>query len=299
MSVVVDADLHLEVQRASGDPVHLHVRGRDNRLRRRGRRPGRVRRQPGRPRSCATSPRTSHAAGWSSTSCTTASGSCAWVRCPRRGGSGRLTGSRRIRLGSLRGALTSARARSRRTEPVLPAQSLVPPAAVWPLAPTFQRRVRRRPGTTHDPHRGGGARLVLVREAVWPGERQPIFWLTEGLTIGSDPGCDVVLPGLAPLHARLVHDDADEWVVSAVDGVTRVHGAPVGAAVLRTGARVDLGPHHLVYTRDEQRRPRPPARRSHRRRAGSPAAAAEPARPARPAGARPGGGPAALSPTAA
>lgn len=250
MSVVVDADLHLEVQRASGDPVHLHVRGRDNvfvvevddpaafagsqdapfvrdlaeDLARRGMVVDVV--HDGERLVCLGAV----SAPW-------------WQR--------RLTGSRRIRLGSLRGALTSARARSRRTEPVLPAQSLVPPAAVWPLAPTFQRRVRRRPGTTHDPHRGGGARLVLVREAVWPGERQPIFWLTEGLTIGSDPGCDVVLPGLAPLHARLVHDDADEWVVSAVDGVTRVHGAPVGAAVLRTGARVDLGPHHLVYTRDE------------------------------------------------
>jgi hypothetical protein len=92
---------------------------------------------------------------------------------------------------------------------------------------------------------------VLVKEAVWPGERQPVYWLTEGMTIGSDPGCDVVLPGLEAVHARVVHDDADEWVVSAVDGVTRVHGAAVGSAVLRTGARVDLGPHHLVYSRDE------------------------------------------------
>ncbi|MCY7396951.1 MAG: FHA domain-containing protein [Nocardioides sp.] len=163
----------------------------------------------------------------------------------------RLTGSRRIRLGSLRGALTSARSRARATPPVLPDLELVPPPTLWPPAPTFLRRVRRRITTTHDPARGGGPRLVLVRSAVWPGERQPVFWLVDQVVIGSDPGCDVVLPRLAPRHAVVTHDADDEFVVAAVQGVVRVHGAPVDRSVLRTGARLELGEHQLVFTREE------------------------------------------------
>jgi hypothetical protein len=48
-----------------------------------------------------------------------------------------------------------------------------------------------------------------------------------------------------------VHDDEDEYVVVAVDGPVRVHGAPVTRQVLRTGARVDLGGRSLVFRREE------------------------------------------------
>ena len=163
----------------------------------------------------------------------------------------RFTGTRRIRLGSLRGALTSARSRLRAGDPVLPDSGLTPPGTLWPILPTMVRRPRRRPTTTHDPARGGAPRLVLAKEAVSPGERTPIFWLHDEMTIGSDPSNDVVLPGLEPRHARIVHDDADEWVVVAVAGVTRVHGAPVVRQILRTGARVELGGHRLAYVREE------------------------------------------------
>jgi len=163
----------------------------------------------------------------------------------------RVTGTRRIRLGSLRGAWTSARARARGTEAALPGPNLLPPGTVLPLFPTMSRLARRAVGTTHDPARGGGARLVPVVEAVGAGERQPNFWLTHGMLIGSDPGCDLVLPGLEPVHARIVHDERDEWVIKAVEGVTRVHGAPVVAQILRTGTRVELGTHRLAYFREE------------------------------------------------
>ncbi|MGB0102247.1 MAG: hypothetical protein WBP61_18355, partial [Nocardioides sp.] len=117
--------------------------------------------------------------------------------------------------------------------------------------PTFQRRSRRRVTTTHDPARGGSPRLVLVKEDVWAGERQPIYWLGEHTTIGSDPGADIRLPGIEPWHAVIDHDARDEFVLTATAGVTRVHGAPVGQQVLRTGTRVEVGKHRLAFRREE------------------------------------------------
>lgn len=165
----------------------------------------------------------------------------------------RVTGSRHIRLGSLRGAWTAARSRARGGAPVLPDASLLPPTTLWPVAPTFARRDRRRVTTTHDPARGGAPRLVLEKEHLWAGERQPVFWLGEHTTtIGSGQACDVRLEGLADLHAVVVHDDDDEFVVEAVEGPIRVHGASVaGRQVLRTGARVEVGPHVLAFFREE------------------------------------------------
>jgi hypothetical protein len=164
----------------------------------------------------------------------------------------RGTGSRHIRLGSLRGAWTAARSRATRTEAVLPEAGLAPPGTPWPPAPTFARRVRRPVGPTHDPARGGSPRLVLAKQDAWAGERQPIFWLRDGdTTIGSASTCDIVLPGLDPLHATVRHDERDEYVLSSPTALTRVHGARVREQVLRTGARVDLGRWQLVYTREE------------------------------------------------
>lgn len=163
----------------------------------------------------------------------------------------RLTGSRRIRLGSVRGAWTAARARTRSTTPVLPSIALMPPPTLWPPLPTFMRRVRRRPTTTHDPARGGAPKLVLVRNDVWEGERQPVFWLGDSTLIGSDPACGIVLPGLSPRHALVTHDAEDEYVVAALEGTTRVHGKAVDRSVLRTGTRLEVGEHQLVFTRDE------------------------------------------------
>ncbi len=162
----------------------------------------------------------------------------------------RVTRSKRIRLGSLRGAWTSARARAQGLDPVLPDAGLLPPTTLSPVFPTFGRRARR-VTTTHDPSRGGSPRLVLVKEDVWVGERQPVYWLGRETVIGSDGACDVVLPGLAPRHAVVRHDEDDELVVQAVDGPTRVHGGLVERQVLRTGSRVTVGDHRLVYYREE------------------------------------------------
>ena len=124
---------------------------------------------------------------------------------------------------------------------------------MMPLVPTFARYPRRPVTTTHTPSGAGSPRLVLEKGDIWESERQPVFWLGgERTTIGSDPSCDIVLPGLADLHAVVVHDAADEYVVQGGGPGTRVHGALVESPqVLRTGARVDVGAHSLAFFREE------------------------------------------------
>jgi hypothetical protein len=107
--------------------------------------------------------------------------------------------------------------------------------------------------TTHTEDGAGHPRLVLKKEDVWEGEGQPEFPIVRSLMlIGSDSACDIVLPGLEPLHAVVLHEDDDEYVLSNCGPETRVHGAVVDDSVmLRTGARIDIGPHSLAFCRDE------------------------------------------------
>jgi hypothetical protein len=165
----------------------------------------------------------------------------------------RATGSRRIRIGSWRGAWTSLRSRAAGQGAVLPGPESLPPPTMLPLTPTFARHPRRRVTTTHTPHGAGSPRLVLKKEDMWDGERQPVFWLGDPFTtIGSSSFCDVVLPGIEPLHAVVVHDDLDEYLIENCGPETRVHGRVVeDSTTLRTGARIDLGPHSLSYFREE------------------------------------------------
>lgn len=167
-----------------------------------------------------------------------------------------LTRSRNLRIVSLKGALVGAGGRLRRSaQTVLPTGALVPPATMLPIAPTLGR-TRRPATTTHDPRRGGNPRLVLaVGNARLPEDRRILFPLRRDLTtIGSDESCDIRLEGLAPVHAVVVHDDADELVIvdRSPDRSTCVNGVPVGTGrVLRTGARVAVGAWTFAYRRAE------------------------------------------------
>ncbi len=165
----------------------------------------------------------------------------------------RVTGSRHIRLAGLGGAWTALRSRSRSTDPLLPAAALVPPPTMLPIVPTLQRRPRRVVTTTHDPTRGGAARLVMASASgLWTGAQPRVLWLNDDVTtLGSDPTCDIVLPGLAGLHARIRHSEDDEFVLEALGPDVRVHGALMGKGLLRTGARVELGTWRLAYYREE------------------------------------------------
>ena len=156
-----------------------------------------------------------------------------------------VTGSRHIRIERGAGLWSLARGRARATAGALPSATLLPPGTLWPVAPTLGRR-RRRVTTTHDPDGGGNPRLVVA----WG----PVFALRrEVTTIGSDPECDIRLPGLEARHAEVRHDTRDEFVLVRVgaEGSTVVNGRPVDTAVLRTASRVQLGGVTLSFFREE------------------------------------------------
>ena len=72
-------------------------------------------------------------------------------------------------------------------------------------------------------------------------------------TIGSDASCDIRLPMLDPFEAEVRHDAADEFVVVRLGrpGTTRVNGAPVDSALLRTASRLDIGNYTMSFYREE------------------------------------------------
>jgi len=165
----------------------------------------------------------------------------------------RATGSRRIKVGSWRGAWTSLRSRSEHRAAVLPSSESLPPPTMLPVAPTFSPRAHRRPTTTDNRHGTGSPRLVLEKQDLWPGEGQAVYWLEKDeTTIGSDGSCDIVLPGLEATQAVVRHTAHDEYVLASVGPDARVHGAVVAEPVtLRTGARIDVGEHALAFAREE------------------------------------------------
>jgi len=204
----------------------------------------------------------------------------------------RLTGSRHIRVE--RGAGLWSLVRGRAQAPAggaLPTAELAPPTTPFPLTPTFRRRARPPITTTHDPRRSGAPRLIMAAAAhPLPGDRQEVFRLRGDVTtIGSDAACDIRLAGLDAFEAEVRHDDADQFVVLRLGrpGATRVNGAPVDMALLRTASRLDIGDWSLSFYREEYadhgrpyggrvggeighqrrqpaRRPRPPHSEQHR-----------------------------------
>ena len=161
-----------------------------------------------------------------------------------------LTRSPHIRLGSL-SALTpmvkSVRASGKSETP-----NLLPPPTPFPLVPTVNRKIRRRVTTTHHTPGSGRARLIFVQDsATWNGQVPREFNLGPvSTTIGSGADVDLVLPGLEAVHAEVVHNDADEYVLiphGPVSGSVN----PTEPSVLRTGARIQLGQWCLAYFREE------------------------------------------------
>lgn len=167
----------------------------------------------------------------------------------------RVTRSRHMRVPSVQGLLAGVRGRTRRDAgSLLPTSRLVPPSTLLPLVPTFRRAPLAPVTTTHDPAHGGRPRLVLAPGTEPSLEGRRSFRLRGAITtIGSGEDCDIRLAGLAGRHAQVWHDSDDEFVLLAGKHgeVVRVHGQPVVRQMLRTGARIDLGPHVLTFARDE------------------------------------------------
>ena len=163
-----------------------------------------------------------------------------------------FTGSRHVAVRDRRAALRMLR-RSGEAGPSL--ADLTPPGTPWPPVPVVPTGRRRRVTTTHDPLGRGDPRLVYyLPPGPEQGSPRQTAYLHRGTTtIGSDPGSDVVVPGLAARHAEVRRDPAvDEYLVHAVDGEVSVAGAVVGqGVVLRTGATVTCGDQRFVYVREE------------------------------------------------
>ncbi|UKA72023.1 FHA domain-containing protein [Arthrobacter sp. FW306-06-A] len=159
-----------------------------------------------------------------------------------------VTRSPHIKLGKL-GSLLPLVRQGRRGSKGVP---LLPPSTPLPLVPTVQRNIVRRITTTHYARGGGRPRLIFVQDAAtWTGQIPREVALTGDVTtIGSGDGSDVQLEGLEALHAEIVHDDQDEYVLvphADVSGSVRRNGP----SVLRTGARMQMGQWCLAFFREE------------------------------------------------
>lgn len=129
---------------------------------------------------------------------------------------------------------------------------LLPPSTPLPLLPTVRRTISRRITTTHYTRGSGRPRLIFVQDAAsWTGQipREAVL-SGEATTIGSDPGCDIVLDGLDGLHAEIRHDELDEYVF-VPQGAVSGSVAQSGPSVLRTGARIQMGQWRLAFFREE------------------------------------------------
>lgn len=160
-----------------------------------------------------------------------------------------ITRSAHIRLGKV-GALAPLAKQGRRSR--APGFSLLPPETPLPLLPTVKRRIVRRVTTTHYTRGSGRPRLIFVQDsASWDGQVPREFNLVGDRTsIGSSTEAELQLPGLDPIHAEIVHNERDEYVLVRHGTVTGSFG-PAGSSVLRTGARLQMGQWCLAYFREE------------------------------------------------
>ena len=149
--------------------------------------------------------------------CTRASGLITLGAVPAPWWQRRATRSRHIRLGSARGVLDLGRAPARAHRAGPPGR--LPRAARHPVGRCCPRSAgdRRPVPTTHDPARGGGARLVFAVEAVWAARPPPLVWLDDDVTtIGSGrrsaTSCSTAWHRV---HAEVEHDERDEFVLVA------------------------------------------------------------------------------------
>jgi len=84
--------------------------------------------------------------------------------------------------------------------------------------PTQLRAVQRNALRDGSLFQVGEARLIFRQPAAQPPVLERRFALAvAGLTLGSDPSCDIMLPGAAPRQVRLFQED-QRWVVEDLAG---------------------------------------------------------------------------------
>lgn len=171
-----------------------------------------------------------------------------------------VTKSPHITLGSRVALAPLLRSGAKSALASAPAMVPLPPSTLFPLVPTFDRKLRRRVTTTHYASGGGRPRLIfVVGSQNWNGQKPREFDLLPTTTrIGSSPESDLVLADLDLVHAEIRHDENDEYVlyplgevsgsVRPVDDVASTRG---GGIILRTGSRVEMGKWRMAFFREE------------------------------------------------
>ncbi|MDN5770229.1 MAG: FHA domain-containing protein [Microlunatus sp.] len=159
-----------------------------------------------------------------------------------------------VRVHDLRAGLrvlTRPRTPDEATSVPPPAVLFSPPATLLPLTPTMLGR--QRVSTTHDPAGGGQPRLYFPPVDT-AGSRPRVFHLRPEISIGDRVDADLRLSGVSTEQATIYRDAADEYVIAPRPGAlpVRVHGERIfGPALLRTGARIEIGSWRMVYFRAE------------------------------------------------
>jgi hypothetical protein len=114
-----------------------------------------------------------------------------------------------------------------------------------------------RPTTTHAEWGAGNPRLVFNVGEEYDGSPAREFALVDDVVIvGSAESAQLRLEGLEPEHARIVHEDDDEYVLDplgdvAVGSEGQADDPAPERHVLRSGAKVQLGSWSMFFTRDE------------------------------------------------
>ncbi|UJP10199.1 hypothetical protein L2X99_00260 [Microbacterium sp. KUDC0406] len=114
------------------------------------------------------------------------------------------------------------------------------------------RDMSRRPAdamTTHAEWGAGDPRLRVTREDT----RLEHPLALDVTRIGSAPGNELVLDGADSVHATIVHDDRDEYVLT-LHGEGEMNARSEGddrSEILRTGARFTVAEWTLVFMREE------------------------------------------------
>jgi len=116
-----------------------------------------------------------------------------------------------------------------------------------------ERMRRYTPTTTHAERGAGDAHLLISRDD----EERSVHHLTaDTSTIGSGEDCTIRLEGAAALHATIVHDEHDEYVLTMhgpglMNALSDPDSGGDRAETLRTGARFTIGEWMLVFSRAE------------------------------------------------
>jgi hypothetical protein len=119
---------------------------------------------------------------------------------------------------------------------------------------SHDEREPQKPTTTHAEWGAGNPHLKVTRD-----DDRFEFALTADLVrIGAADGNELRLAETDPVHAEIVHDDQDEYVLTLHgegDMNSNAQSAATGASgrseILRTGSRFTAGPWTLVFGREE------------------------------------------------